>query len=60
MGHLGKFIVTKQCKNLGIDAQDIDVKDLSKLSKVLGEVMMTFSGDEKARKIEQEIKKISL
>ena len=58
MGQMGKFIVTKQCNNLGLDENNIRSADLPKLSKVLAEVMKTFGGDEKARRIELEIKRL--
>lgn len=58
MGHLGKFIVTKQCKNLGINEDNIKSTDLARLAKALGEVMTTFGGKDKANKIKNEIKRI--
>ncbi len=58
MGHIGVFIVSKQCRDLGIDPEDIEPEDLEDLSKALGKVMLTFGGSEKARKIERDIKKL--
>lgn len=59
MGHLGKFIVNKQCKDLGINPEELGIEDLFELSKALGKVMVTFAGEEKAKKIEQEVRKLS-
>ncbi|MCK4266774.1 MAG: hypothetical protein KAX31_05790 [Thermoplasmata archaeon] len=60
MGQLGKFIVNKQCKNLGINPDDINEADLERLSKAFGQVMLTFGGKDKATKIKSEIRKLSL
>ena len=59
MGHIGVFIVSKQCRDLGIDPEDIEPEDLNDLAKALGKVMLTFGGSEKARKVEHEIKKLA-
>jgi hypothetical protein len=59
MGQLGKFIVNKQCKDLGVDPEDIDKADLEKLSKAFGDVMLTFGGQEKANKIMMEIRRLA-
>ena len=58
MGQLGKFIVNKQCKNLGINPDDINEVDLERLSKAFGQVMLTFGGQDKATKIKSEIRKV--
>jgi len=58
MGHLGKFIVQKQCKDIGMDPEEIDEKRVQELAKALGKVMLTFGGEEKARRIEQEIRRL--
>jgi len=59
MGHIGVFIVSKQCRDLGVDPEDIEQEDLNELAKALGKVMLTFGGSEKARKVEREIKKLT-
>ncbi len=59
MGHIGVFIVSKQCRDLGVDPEDIEPEDLNDLAKALGKVMLTFGGSEKARKVEREIKKLA-
>ena len=59
LGQLGKFIIKKQCKDLGIDPENIKEENLPQLAKVLGKVMVTFGGEEKGRKIEMEIRKLS-
>jgi hypothetical protein len=59
MGGLGKFIVNKQCKDNGIDPENIAVEDLQTLSKAFREVMLTFGGPDKARTVENEIRKLA-
>lgn len=59
MGHLGKFIVNKQCKDLNINPEQIEAQHLLQISKALGKVMLTFGGEEKGKKIEAEIRKLS-
>ena len=58
MGHLGKFIVEKQCKDLGIDPDNIQESDLPRVSNALRDVMNSFAGEEKAKKISMEIKRL--
>jgi hypothetical protein len=58
MGSMGKFIINKQCKNIGLDPEEIKKEDLRRLSKAIGEVMISFGGRTKAVKIEEEIKKL--
>ncbi len=59
MGQLGKFIIKKQCKDLGVDPENIKKEDLPKISKALGKVMITFGGAEKGKRIEMEIRRLS-
>ncbi len=59
MGQLGIFIVKKQCKDLGIDPENIKGEDLPQLAKVLGKVMITFGGAEKGKRIEMEIRNLT-
>lgn len=56
MGQLGGFIVSKQCKDLGLDQDNLKISDLGKLSEALSAVMITFGGPDKARAIRQEIR----
>jgi len=58
MGHLGKFIVEKQCKDLGIDPDNIQEADLPRVSETLKNVMTSFAGEEKAKKIGMQIKRL--
>ena len=58
MGDIGGFIVKKQCMLIGSDPNSIEPADLPKLASNLSEVMRTFGGYEKARKIYSEIKKL--
>ena len=58
MSDIGNFIVKKQCMLIGADPEDIEPRDLPELASNLSEVMRTFGGYEKARKIYSEIKKL--
>jgi len=58
MSDIGGFIVKKQCMLIGSDPNDIEPTDLPRLASNLSEVMRTFGGYEKARKIYSEIKKL--
>jgi hypothetical protein len=58
MGHLGKFIVEKQCKDLGINPEEIVENDVDKVADAIRNVMVSFSGEEKAKKIWMEIKRL--
>ena len=59
MGQLGKFIVKKQCNDNGIDPDNITIEDLQTLAGAFKEVMLTFGGSDKARKVEREIRKLA-
>ncbi len=59
LGQLGKFVIKKQCRDLGIDPENIRKEDLPKLAKALGKVMLTFGGEEKAKMVEMEIRRLS-
>ena len=58
MGHLGKFIVEKQCKDLGIDPENIGADDVLAVANAIKNVMVSFAGEEKAKKIWMEIKRL--
>jgi len=58
MGSLGKFIVNKQCKDLGLDPENIKIEDIQRLADAFEKVMLTFGGAEKARKVKMEIKRL--
>lgn len=58
MQDMGLFIVKKQCYIIGADPDNIQPSDLPALAGKLSEVMRTFGGYEKARKIYKEIKKL--
>ncbi len=58
MDQIGPFIVKKQCLLIGADPNEIDSEDLPELASKLSEVMRTFGGYDKARKIYSEIKKL--
>ncbi len=57
MGHLGKFIVEKQCKDLGINPEEIGEKDLDAVAEAIRKVMISFAGEDKAKKIWMEMKR---
>ncbi|MCD6461179.1 MAG: hypothetical protein J7L61_00340 [Thermoplasmata archaeon] len=59
MGPMGRFILKKQCANLGLDPENISTGDLPGLSKAIYSAILVFTGEEKARKIEAEIRKMS-
>ena len=58
LGQLGVFVIKKQCKNLGIDPDNIKKDDIPQLAKTLGNVMKTFGGPEKGMKVEREIRRL--
>ncbi len=58
LGQLGKFVIKKQCRDLGIDPDNIKKEDVPKLARALGKVMMTFGGEEKAKEVEMEIRRL--
>jgi hypothetical protein len=58
LGQLGKFVIKKQCKDLGVDPENIQPEDLPRIAKAMGKVMITFGGPEKAKSIEMEIRKL--
>lgn len=58
MGDIGPFIVKKQSMLIGADPGRIEPSDLPELASKLSEVMKTFGGYEKARKIFSEIKEL--
>ena len=55
MGHIGIFITKKQCKDLGMDIDNIKKKDIPELAKSLGSVMSSFGGKQKKEQITKEI-----
>ncbi len=58
LGQLGVFVIKKQCKNLGVDPDNIKKEDILQLAKALGNVMKTFGGPEKGSQIEREIRRL--
>lgn len=58
MDIIGTFIVKKQCMLIGADPDNIEPRDLPELASKLSEVMRTFGGYDKARKIYSEIKRL--
>ena len=58
LGQLGVFVIKKQCKNLGIDPDNIKKEDIPQLAKALGNVMNTFGGPDKGMQIEREIRRL--
>jgi hypothetical protein len=58
MGTMGKFIIGKQCKDMGLNPDALSKDDLQGLAKALAEVMLHFGGKEKATKVADEIRRI--
>ncbi len=58
MGHLGKFIVEKQCKDLDINPEEIGKEDVDRLAEAIRKVMVSFAGEDKAKKIWMEMKRL--
>jgi len=58
MGHMGKFIVKKQCQDLGIDSDDIQMTNLEPLARALQKAIVMFTGEDKAKRIAREIRKM--
>lgn len=58
MGPIGKFIVKKQCQDLGINPDDIDKSDLKPLSDAIARAIINFTGQEKADRIKWAIRKM--
>ena len=58
MGHLGKFIVEKQCKDLGINPEEISEGEIDRVAEAIRKVMVSFAGEDKAKKIWMEIKRL--
>ena len=60
MGPMGAFIITKQCKNLGLNPDELKVADLPQLAKSLYEAVFVFTGEEKGRRIQEQVRKIGV
>ncbi len=60
LGQLGKFVIKKQCRDLGIDPENIQPDDIPDVAKAMRKVMITFGGQEKAKSIEMEIRRLIL
>lgn len=58
LGQLGKFVIKKQCMDLGIDPDNIKKEDIPKLARALGKVMITFGGEDKAKEVEMKIRRL--
>ncbi len=58
LGQLGKFVIKKQCRDLGIDPDNIKKEDIPKLARALGKVMITFGGEDKAKEVEMKIRRL--
>jgi len=60
MGPMGVFILKKQCKDRGLDPDELKVTDLPDLSQILYKAMVVFTGEEKGKKIQDAIRKIGV
>jgi len=56
MDTTGRFIVKKQCKDLGIDPDRIEARDLPELSRALVKAIGVFTGAEKAQRLYKELR----
>ncbi|MCK5398088.1 MAG: tetratricopeptide repeat protein, partial [Thermoplasmata archaeon] len=57
LGDMGKFILSKQCKNLEIDPECVMPGDLPKLANALSTTMKMF-GTDKSRKLYEKVLKL--
>ena len=58
MGHMGKFIMKKQCVNMDIDSENIKPEHLEQLAEALSKAIIMFTGQDKASRVKQEIKRL--
>ena len=58
MGHMGKFIVKKQCVDLKIDSENIKPEDLDGLASALAKAVIMFTGESKADRIKSDIRRL--
>ncbi len=56
---MGKFILQKQCTDLSIDIDEVTVEELPIIAQAVSKAVIVFTGPDKARRIESEIKKLS-
>ena len=59
MGHMGKFIVKKQCVNMKIDSENIKPQHLEPLAEALAGAIVMFTGSDKATRVKQEIRRLA-
>ena len=58
MGHMGTFILKKQCADHNLDADEITPGDLPTVANAISKAIIVFTGEEKARRIDREIRSI--
>lgn len=58
MGHMGKFILKKQCSDIGIDPEEIMPPDLPKLAQAVEKAITVFTGPEKAQRVAKDIRNL--
>jgi hypothetical protein len=58
MGHMGKFIIKKQCDDLGLKPDEIKLEDLPKLSQAVMRAIVVFTGQDKAKRVAMDIKRL--
>ena len=58
MGHMGKFILKKQCDDIGIIMDDIKQSDLPKVADAIHQAIIVFTGKDKAARVDKEIRSL--
>ena len=58
MGHMGKFIIKKQCADLNIDPDNIQPEHIDTLANAFLKAVVMFTGQEKAKALQEEIKRL--
>lgn len=59
MKDLGQSIIKQQCKKVGVDFENIGQDDLPRVARAISEVMVVFGGREKAKRLYNEIKRLT-
>ena len=59
MKDLGLSIIKQQCKKVGVDFENVKQEDVPRIARAISEVMVVFGGREKAKKLYNEIKRLT-
>ncbi|MDG6220908.1 MAG: hypothetical protein QCI38_05610 [Candidatus Thermoplasmatota archaeon] len=60
MGPMGAFIIKKQCSNLGLNSEELKVADLPPLASALFDAIKVFTGEDKGKRIQDQIRKLGV